>query len=292
MGLQLNLEKDFADILRNRLLAKGYPARTETDEETITRYLNVLNRQIEVLPRATKISTKLVCPPEHQAGFDALLRTSESGGDLRPYQSTGLEKDQYDDGMLNAWNLQHFHLGTGRHPTFAGYVSRTGPLVYAVVTNDTLYCLGIFDHGGWSKQELLEIIASEFPELNQTITATGSSMEIIGLRHTYTDEQVQKLRDAGINALTMTPGGAINFPAGGGVNLSKKKGQKSFKVALAVIDVRELLTELSVEINAKAEQAGVPDGTVGTLIEENGKLLIVDTSRKLSCEIPPIVKPI
>jgi hypothetical protein len=114
-----------------------------------------------------KRSTTLICPPDHQAGFDALIRTSEAGGDLRPYQSTGLEKDEYDDGMLNAWNLHHFHLCTGPHPRYAGYVSRTGPLLYALVTNDTLYCLGIYDHGGWSMQALLEIVDRDFPELNE-----------------------------------------------------------------------------------------------------------------------------
>src|SRR5260370_40259070 len=118
MALKMDLEKDFAGILRERLLTAGFPARSETDEETIARYLNVVNRKIEPRPRQTKKSTTFTCPSDHHAGLDALLRISEAGGNLLPYQSTGVEQDEYDDGMLNAWNLHHFHLGTTPHPRF------------------------------------------------------------------------------------------------------------------------------------------------------------------------------
>jgi hypothetical protein len=116
MALKMDLEKDFAEVLRQRLLAAGFPARQETDEETIARYLNVLTRKIEPCARQTKKATTFTCPPDHQAGLDALLRIIETGGNLRPYQSTGVEQDEYDDGMLNAWDLHHFHLGTAPHP--------------------------------------------------------------------------------------------------------------------------------------------------------------------------------
>jgi hypothetical protein len=109
------------------------------------------------------------------------------------------------------------------------------------------------------------------------------------MRHTYTDDEVQKLRDAGINALTMTPGGNILGPLGGGVNLNTKKGQKSLKVAKANIEVRELLKELRTAI----DESGVPDGHVARLIEENGKLLVVDDTLALRAEIDtPLVKPL
>ena len=294
MSLTIDLERDFAEILRNRLMARGYPTRTETDEETISRYLNVLNRIVIPCVRTTKRAMTLAVPAEHQAGLGTLIQTSETGGDLRPYQSTGLEKDQYDDGMLNAWNLHHFHLGSGPHPRFAGYKERTGPLLYAVVTDDTLYCLAICDHGGWSMQVLLAIVDRDFPELSAPATLTNNQhMKVLGLRREYTDEEVQKLRDNGINALTMTPSGNILAPMGGGVNLNRKKGQKSIKVAKANIELRELLKEVAVTIEEEANKAGVPDGLAARLIEEHGQLLIVDDARALQIEIrTPLVKPL
>jgi hypothetical protein len=102
----MDLIKDYADLLRQRLAARGYPVpASETDEETLMRYLNMLNRSIEPRPRMTKKALGFTCPPDHQAGLDALTEVSEAGGNLRPYQSTGMEKDEYDDGMLSDWGL-------------------------------------------------------------------------------------------------------------------------------------------------------------------------------------------
>jgi hypothetical protein len=121
----------------------------------------------------------------------------------------------------------------------------------------------------------------------------NDKFKVVGLRRNYTDDEVQKLRDAGINALTQTPGGRILGPMGGGVNLNKKKGQKSLKVAKANIDVRKLLKKFAAEIDCQADDAGGPDGHAATLIEESGKLLVVDATRSLRVEIDTaIVKPL
>ncbi len=198
MPLKIDLMKDFADLLRRRLAVKGYPAPpTETDEETLTRYLNMLNRSIEPRPRVTKKAAGFACPPDHQVGFDALIMVSEVGGNLRPYQSTGMEKDKYDDGMLNDWGLHHFHMGTNPHPTIPGYVSRTGPLLYAVVMPDTLYCIAILRHQQWSNQQLLEVMHRDFPELAKAATFKSSTLKPQGLRVNYTDEEVQQTPQRG-----------------------------------------------------------------------------------------------
>src|SRR5262249_30986548 len=53
------------------------------DEDAITRYLNVLRRKIEPKKRITKKSRTFSVPPEHQDGFDGLVKVSEAGGALR-----------------------------------------------------------------------------------------------------------------------------------------------------------------------------------------------------------------
>ncbi len=45
---------------------------------------------------------------------------------------------------------------------------------------------------------------------------------------------------------------------GGGVNLNRKKGQKSAKIAKANIDVRQVLQEAEDTLNEQAVNAGVP----------------------------------
>lgn len=292
MGLKLDIETDFAEVLRRRLAAAGYPAIAgETDESTIRRYLNVLNRKIEPKPRRTVKSSTFICPPGYEAGLAALIATSEAGGDLRPYQSTGVENDNYDDGMLNAWAVHHFHLGTTPHPRFPGFVARTGPLLYAAVTDGTLFCLAILAHNEWSNQQLLELMDRDFPELLASSTMENDTLKPTGLAVHYTDEEIQKLRNAGINAITQQPSGRITASPGGGVNLSRDKGRKSMKVTRATIDVRKYLGEVEAEINRQAEAAGVPHGHEARLIEKDGKLIVTDAHGALTVEIDtPIVR--
>jgi hypothetical protein len=283
MALKLDLEKDFAEVLRQRLAAAGYPPiNGETNKDTITRYLNVLNRRIERRARETKKAAGFSCPPEHQACLDALLKVSEAGGDLRPYQSRAMETDNYDDGMLNAWGLHHFHMGTEPHPRFPTYKARTGQLLYGVVTDETLYCLCVLPHKHWSDQELIELLDKNFPELTAKSTLKG---QLKGLAVRYSDADVQKLRNAGINTLTETSTGNIIAPPGGGMNLSKQKGQKSLKVTQAVIKVRNRLKVVEGEINRKATALGVPDGHQILLTEKNGGLIATDAKGTFNIEI-------
>jgi hypothetical protein len=293
MPLKMDLMRDNGGLLRQRLAAKGYPAPTsETDEETLTRYLNMLNRSIEPRPRVTKTAAGFTCPPDHQAGLDALIEVSEAGGNLRPYQSTGMEKDNYDDGMLNAWGLHHFHMGTNPHPTIPGYVSRTPPLLYAVVTPDTLYCIATLQHQQWSNQQLLEVMHRDFPDLTKAGTFKSSTLKPQGLAVNYTDNEVQQVRNAGINAITRRADGSIMTGPGGGVNLNRKKGQKSAKVANANIDVRKALQVVEDALNERAMEAGGPDGYEVHLVEENGQLIVKDASGAFRAEVPQIVKPL
>lgn len=293
MPLKMDLMKEYADLLRQRLAAKGYaPPTAETDEETFTRYLNMLNRSIEPRPRVTKKAAGFTCPPEHRAGFDALVKVSETGGNLRPYQSTGMENDKYDDGMLNEWGLHHFHLGTGPHPTIPGYVSRTPPLLYAVVTPDNLYCIAILAHQQWSNQLLLDIMHQNFPELTNSATFKSSTLKPQGLAVRYSDSDVQKLRNAGINTITKRPDGTIMMGPGGGVNLKKKKGEKSSKVAIANIEIRKTLQEMEVVLNEQALKIGVPNGHEVHLVEENGQLIVRDAAGTLRAPLPELVKPL
>jgi hypothetical protein len=253
----------------------------------------VLNRKIEPRPRQTKKSTTFTCPSDHQAGLDALLRISEAGGNLRPYQSTGVEQDEYDDGMLNDWNLHHFHLGKTPHTRFPGFMARTGPLLYAVVKPDILYCLAVLNHGGWSNQQLLEVMDRDFPELVQAATFKSSTLKPSRVTVNYSDQDVQLMRNHGINAVTQTSSGRIIANVGGGVNLNKKKGQKSVKVAQANIGVRKLLQKLEDEINIQADAAGVSNGLEAKLTETMGKLTVTNASGTLKVEIKTgIVKPL
>lgn len=69
MLLKIDFIHDHAEILRQRLDAAGYGrVAGETDEDSIARYLNVLNRRVEPRPRQTKMAAGFACPPDVTVG--------------------------------------------------------------------------------------------------------------------------------------------------------------------------------------------------------------------------------
>jgi len=93
--------------------------------------------------------------------------------DLRPHQSTQLERPDYEDGLLNDFGIQHFHLGTAQHPNKPFFVSREDPLLFGLVQDDAFYCIGYYKHGDWSKTELLDIVHAHWPSVISDHTISG-----------------------------------------------------------------------------------------------------------------------
>jgi hypothetical protein len=190
--------------------------------------------------------------------------------------------------QLSARSLDQAHKYT-RPP---GVASRTGPLLYAAVTPDILYCIAILQHQQWSNQQLLEVMHRDFPDLTKAGTFKSGTLKPQGLAVNYTDDGVQQLRNAGINAITQRADGSITMGPGGGVNLNRKREQKSAKVANSNIDVREVLHGAEDSLNEQAAKAGVPNGHEVHLVEENGQLIVRDASGAFRAELPQIIKPL
>src|SRR5262245_57271556 len=106
----MNFFSDLVDIARDKLIEAGYAPAGMSVDDTLRAYLNVAHRRVPVRKRTTHRAKAFSCPPEHQAGLDQLLQKSESGGDLRPNQSTSLDRQKFNDAVLNDWAIHHFHL--------------------------------------------------------------------------------------------------------------------------------------------------------------------------------------
>ncbi len=108
-------------------------------------------------PRRLHKATYAV-PAHLVPGEQAFLSAVAAGADLLPHQSTRLETADFNDGMLNDFGIQHFHLGIGQHPTKHGFMARTEPVLFALVRDDDFYSLGCYAHGAWSETILLDLI--------------------------------------------------------------------------------------------------------------------------------------
>ena len=243
----MDLHANFASACAKELQAAGYTAPTGPPAEIIRSYANVRHRRVSQRPRKVHKAAYAV-PADLVAGEQAFLAAVVAGSDLRPYQSTRLEKADFNDGMLNDFGIQHFHLGTSQHPSKPSFMARTEPVLFALVRDDNFYSLGCYDHGVRSQTSLLDLIHATWPDVIASSSPNNASgMTILGLRHNYTDAEVETLRKAGINALTQRPDGTIHVGPGGGVTTNGKSG----KVAREVADIKGLCDRLERDLKQR-----------------------------------------
>jgi hypothetical protein len=206
---------DMATIVGKELAAAGYSLDPSLGaDDIVIRYRNVARRRISRKPRTVLVAKELQCPTQAQTGFEMVRDKARNGDDLRPHQSRKLANSDFDDSLLNDWGINHLHLGTTLGAD--GFMARTGPVLLVRVTPSEFYCIAIMDHGKghypWSKQELLEIIHNNWPASIASSTLRGSALE-----WNATDEEIKKLRAAGVNVITQRADGTIHAPPGGGI---------------------------------------------------------------------------
>ncbi len=282
MRVKIDFVRDYAEVLRQRLTAAGYAAVAgEKNEDTIMRYLNVLNRRIEPRRRQTKKASTFICPANLQAGLQLLIDLSEKGDSLRPHQSKQIGKAEYDDAMLNDWGIHHFHLGTVPDAQNPNFISRTGPVLYAAVAPDTLCCLAVLNHGEWSNRQLLEAMHANFPEL----TAPFTIKNVVRLSVDYTDAQIKKLRAVGANVIIQLSDGTVIAGPGGGMTAGPHGGGRSLKVRRAADEIIEMLQTWQEVVEQQLPNLSLPSDLSDLqvkLSEENGALVVSDTTGGLA----------
>ncbi len=266
---------DLARILHDELVAAGFDLPTGlTDESLVRGYLGVLYRSIPTKARTVLESSELVCPSELLAGYAEIKRKAGAGESLVPHQSRRLDDVEYDDPLFNDWGIQHLHLGTtlGSH----GYVSRTGPLLFARVTDETFFAIQIYSHGAWSKQEMLEILRRNWPSSIEPYLLKG----LTAVLPAYTDEQISDLRLAGVQAVTQM-NGRILAPMGGGTATS---GQ-SLRVTRSLLNLRgncHQLEQMTLEFaKTEALEGHAFPGTDFGLTRQNEKAVVIERSSGL-----------
>lgn len=261
---------DFAQIARKRLIAAGYaPDANATSEQVLQNYLNVLHRRVPPKVRTTYYAKGFSCPTVEQAGLAALIADSEAGVDLRSRQSLNLDNLDFNDAILNDWNINHFHLGMGPHPRRAGFVARSGPVLFAVVTDDGLYCINVMSHGSWTDVQLLDAVYENWPQLLARCVIHG-----VSIAFNPSNDEIKALRKANVNIATKRTDGTIHGAAGMGYATSGI----SIKVMMQYTSMARECRNMEREVNEffrKPENANHVPAELA-LTEDNGELYAVD----------------
>jgi hypothetical protein len=214
-GLEMDFERDLTGFFRRELRTLGFSIGSTVPTEGVChQYFNVMRRRIVQQPRTVLVSREFQ-EMRHAAGVQLVRSKAEKGDDLTPHQSGWIsdpvKRDAlYNDGLLNDWDVHHFHLGTTLKKP--GVMVRTGPLLFARVTDSEFYMIDVLPHGSWSRQRIVELIHGNWPDsisryrIPDTIRPATLS----------TDSERAQLRSSGISTFSAAADGTIYGSIGGG----------------------------------------------------------------------------
>lgn len=211
MKLGIDLFQDWKDILKECLEKSGYNLSNIEEKDIPILYYNVKNRTIEEKHRAVNVSKEFKCPRELKKGWQFLKGHIESGQHLNAHLSRRTKKLNKKDTLLDNWGVHHFHLGEKRDGEF---VKQGNPLVFAVVREHVFYAIGIFKHGDWAKQEIVEIIHNNWPYIIKDYKTEGVDGD------SYSEQEIRNLNENGSNILIKAKDGIVYAPMGGGRSFS------------------------------------------------------------------------
>ncbi len=188
--------------------------------ELLTLFFNWRDRSVPARPRtvyrsAVLSANPLAADPQYKPGLDRIITLIETGQELTPhlssginnvYQSKGPVQTSHLDLLLNDWGIHHLHLGTAIQKN--GLVKRTGPLLFAVFGRDDVYLIDIMKHGKWADDAVIRTIVQEWPDAGIVNQLKGFT----GLGAPVSEHQRMSLREAHLMGLVEIDG-AVYAPA-------------------------------------------------------------------------------
>ncbi len=252
-SIPLSSAINFENDIREHVLAKLPHKQKDADalkamktRQLLIIYENWRERFISQRPRTVHISVKLNANPligqgEFSGVLEEICERIKNGCDLNPHLSKGVldgyktttETDGQTritglDLMLNDWSIHHLHLsmtlGEG------SFTCRTRPLLFVVFKPDDAYLIDIAHHSAWTSKSLIGTVIDEWPNKGIVVEQAG----VILSEHSYSETELQELRNAGISA-RIEHNGKVYYPPGittaGTSNMSTAKAAKILRRA-------------------------------------------------------------
>lgn len=246
--ISIDFASDFQALIEKELPRLGYIPKSGSDFRTVLmQYLELNSRRLPVVYWTVEKSTNIANQQlSHMIadGLKQFIKKAKAGEDLNPHLSTCITKPDSPDFLLYDWGIYHFHLDTAPHPKHKGFTTRTKEILFAKVhlSPPTLYLIDIQPHGRsvqpypFSRQTLLKILEQNWPEVLEPHTLQG----VKGLACYFSDEEIRKGRDCGINMLTQTPSGRILAPIGGGITRARSSASNMIKANQVLRGIKDL----------------------------------------------------
>lgn len=216
-----NFKKDFADIWRDELESVGFDTSFIDDKDIPFKYFTVVLRTIEKKPRTIYKAANFACPTELQTGLSLLEDKITKGESLFPHQSKSITNLTSEDCLLYSWSIHHFHLGETIESS--GFIKRTGPVLFAYVTDDSFYMIDIKQHGTWSDKGLLQALYDNWPSLLQSWKVDGKPVV------NFNSSEIGQLRKAHVNTIVELHDGSSFIGPGYGMTTAGTPAEATLK---------------------------------------------------------------
>ena len=243
--LRTNFKADVLAIARQHLAADWGPEiKRIPDNDVLISFFDSLRRMPKIGPRRLWIADDFKCPSQHEDGWKALQRKVVAGEDIRPHLSRKHASLDSLDGLLNEWDVHHLHLGIGLAPGGSGRVQRSGPVLFARITDEDFYAINVYPHGVWENSSVLESLHRNWPDSIKKYRLKGIHGEAL------TGAQRRTLRKVNGQAATTTADGTVYAAIGGGVASSGCSIKAVMRADMLWSDIERL----SIAIEEQIEQ--------------------------------------
>ncbi|MEP8091316.1 hypothetical protein ABMZ73_16405 [Morganella morganii] len=152
-----------------------------------------------------------------------------------------------------------------------GFIERTGPLLFAFVTEQDFYAINIYKHNDWTENKILQTMHDNWPQLISAYKAPN----ITKISETITPSQRTSLRKINGNSFFTAKDGTVYMPTGGGSVASGYNLSTTIKVMRTrryINIISEILDSLSEEIRKALLKSGYLEGK-----NIDAKLIILNT---------------
>lgn len=248
----MDLFSDAENLVRAHLARSGvtHPAAAEL-EELLGLAINLRLKSVDVKPRSTHRS------PEFDAKLAALdaslvlaaeeiIAKTERGESLAGHLSRASMNAGREDGLLIDWGLYHLHISTNRTNAADPFFARTGPVIFAMFTEDAAYFVDIYNHGpgfpeAWTRTQLLEIVWRAWPAVLEPFRMRGF---VPGGRSIDDPALLADLRRGGVYHPVAIDGHYF-APPGGGVTAAGSSLTIGEAADMLMIRLRDLETRIA-----------------------------------------------
>lgn len=161
-------EVGMKDYIEGQIKKFGHSYDKNTSWEKNLIKLNALRRRIpNAKPRVVLELPKIQVPTKWKMGYEILKNKIINGNSIEKHLSYNNRKRNYQDNLLNYWDIHHLHLNPEIKED--GRLGRSGEILFAKFYDNAVIFIDILDHTNvqsefWSNKELIEKIHHYVPE--------------------------------------------------------------------------------------------------------------------------------